>query len=341
VLIAVVLTALPAAARAQVVTFGGDLSLPDNVTFDCSLMPSGRGFVATGVGSCTWSSFAVPQNRAQGLVVPSGNGTVTQARIKVGATTGPMQVVVLEAQRRVSNNTVGCCQQVGQSEVFTPQANTITTVPLELPVRDDQTPDQNGIVAFDMLGISILEASVPIPAFDSGIHDANGPNDIVDFPASQPDSSVQPSDAFGIELLLNADWRPTGAPSSGPPPTTPPVVTGSPLRFDQRTALVRRNQALIDLTCTLAAPCPGTLLLQNRPAQGATLVSAAVTKPHKLVTYGTASFRVPAGESQTVAAKLKAAGRTLTRAHKKPRVWVNVTLPDPPTSISTEITLHH
>ncbi len=31
------------------------------------------------------------------LLVPAGNGTVTQVRVKVGPTTGPMQVVVLQA----------------------------------------------------------------------------------------------------------------------------------------------------------------------------------------------------------------------------------------------------
>src|SRR5437763_14846999 len=97
------LVAVPAAA--QVTTFGADLTLPDNVSFDCSVWPVPLvGFVPTGATSCTWSFAFVPdlahgQTTAPGLFVPAGNGTVTQVRVKVGATPGPMRIVVLQALR--------------------------------------------------------------------------------------------------------------------------------------------------------------------------------------------------------------------------------------------------
>src|SRR2546427_8592875 len=117
--VAILALLLARPASAQVTTFGGDLALPDNVTFDCSVWPVPLiGLVPTGAQSCTWSTFGVPQNLAEGLLVPAGNGTVTQVRIKVGAITGPMQVVVLQALREEFTNNVGCCQQVSQSAVF-------------------------------------------------------------------------------------------------------------------------------------------------------------------------------------------------------------------------------
>ncbi len=318
--------ALP--ANAQVTTFGADLSQPDNVTFDCSVWPvPGVGLVPTGAQSCTWSSDVIPQNLSQSLIVPAGNGTVTQARVKVGVTTGPMQVVVLQALREPGaapgTNTVGCCQQVSQGDVFTPPANAITTVPLQLPVRNDVTPDANGIYAFDILGLSILAAGVPIPALDTGIYNPTGPNDLIDFPASQPNASIQPTDSFGFELLMNADWVATSTPGPGPQGGGPPTTSGPPIRFAQPAALVQANNALIDLTCALAGPCPGRVRLQNGPAPGATIVPAAVepqarmitpaTKRSQLITYAAGRFKLAGGQTGTIRARLKPKGRKLIR----------------------------
>src|SRR5689334_20260457 len=98
-------------AAAQVTTFGADLTLPANVTFDCSVWPVPTvGLVPTGAQSCTWSTISVGQSMTQGLFVPAGNGTVTGVRIKAGATTGPMQIVVLQGLREEFTNNEGCCQ---------------------------------------------------------------------------------------------------------------------------------------------------------------------------------------------------------------------------------------
>src|SRR5262245_26736449 len=136
ILLAMALCAVPPMAGAQVTTFGNDLTLAANVPFDCSVWPIPGAFVPSGQGTCTWSSSLSPTH---GLFVPAGNGTVTQVRVKVGATTGPMQVLVLQALRDGNTNRVGCCQQVGQSDVFTPQANAVTALPVSLAVRADIT----------------------------------------------------------------------------------------------------------------------------------------------------------------------------------------------------------
>src|SRR5262249_43419626 len=123
--IAGLLVALAADVPAQVTTFGADLTLPPNVAFDCSVWPIPSPFVPgalqlvpTQAQSCTWWRYAVGPTYTNSLLVPAGNGTVTQVRVKIGPTTGPMQVVVLQALRQPPNPDPGCCQQVGQSAVF-------------------------------------------------------------------------------------------------------------------------------------------------------------------------------------------------------------------------------
>ena len=122
---------------------------------------------------------------------------------------------------------------------------------------------------------SSRRARGPDPAFDTGDHSPSGAYDLADFPASQPNASIQPADPFGIVVLMNADWAPTGRPGPGPGPGGPPITPGPPLTFETPMALVRRNQAIIDLTCTLAAPCLGDLRLQNQPAPGAVITHAS------------------------------------------------------------------
>jgi hypothetical protein len=359
-LVTAALLAAAASAGAQVTTFGADLGQPDNVAFDCSSWPvpllgGGVNLVPTGAQSCTWTTLGTTADVTHSLFVPAGNGTVTQVRVKVGGVTGPMQVVVLQGLREEFTNNTGCCQQVGQSQMFTPQANAITTVPVQLPVRNDITPDQNHIFAFDILGLSILAPGVPIPAFDTGNHTNTGPFDDVDFPASQPNASIQPDDAFGYWLLMNADWVPGGG-GPGAPPGGVPVQSGPPLAFETPAALVQRNQAIIDLTCALAAPCVGNLVLQNQPAPGAVVIpmtrlaggalaSASEAQPEAkakhVVTYGRGSFNVLAGTTGMVSAQLKPLARRLTRRHRTLQVWANMTLTSttPAQVVSGQLTL--
>jgi hypothetical protein len=342
-LAASVLALLSASALAQVTTFGSDLAQPSNVTFDCSVWPVPViGLVPSGAQTCTWSSS---ESVAQTLIVP-GNGTVTQARVKVGPITGPMQVVVLRALRDGFTNRVGCCQQVGQSTTFTPQADAVTAVPLALPVRNDAVPDENNIFAFDILALSILAPGVPIPAFDTGNYTPSGPNDAIDFPASQPNASIQPADSFGYVVQLNGDWvAGTGGPGTGP--GGPPTTSGPPLVFASPAALVQANKALIDLTCTLAGPCPGRLRLQDRPAPGATIIPATAAALHptaraaRLVTYAAGRFKLAGGQTGTVKARLRPKGRRLSRAQPSATVWANVTFTGskPAQVISAQVTL--
>ena len=62
-------------------------------------------------------------------MVPPGNGTIVMVRVRVGAITGPMQVVVLRAVRSAqgpvqipkdggAGANVACCTEVGRSAAF-------------------------------------------------------------------------------------------------------------------------------------------------------------------------------------------------------------------------------
>ena len=271
---------------------------------------------------------------------------MTGVRIKAGPTTGAMQVVVLRALRDEITNQVGCCQQVGQSEVFTPQANAITALPVQLAVRNDAVPDENHIFAFDILGLSILELGVPIPAFDTGNYSPSGAGDLIDFPASQPNASIQPNDTFGFALLMNADWAP-GTSGPGTPPGGPPTTSDPPIRFPTTEAQVQGNNAIIDLTCALAGPCPGRVRLQNGPAPGATILTAVETpirstaRAARLVTYAAARFKLAGGQTQAIKARLKKPGRKLLRTQSGGSVWANVTFTGskPVAVVSEQITL--
>jgi hypothetical protein len=109
VVVAALLVVAATCGDAGAVTFGADLSLAANTGFDCTVWPVIGSFVASNAQTCTWSSFAVPADLTQGLIVPAGDGTVTQVRVKVGASTGQMQVVVFQALRDGDTNDVGCC----------------------------------------------------------------------------------------------------------------------------------------------------------------------------------------------------------------------------------------
>jgi hypothetical protein len=161
--------------------------------------------------SCIWSDFS-DEGASVSMTPPiTGVATVTEVRVAVGATTGPMQVVVMRALYR-NTTTPGkpddaCCFPVGASPVFTPQAGAVTTVPVDLQLREDLTPaadDTTTIADFDSLGLAVLEPGVPVPMYYTG--DAN----VADFLwNSATPSTTTPgfySDTGGFWVAMNADY---------------------------------------------------------------------------------------------------------------------------------------
>jgi hypothetical protein len=221
------------ASGASAVTFGVPLgTAPFNVApnnpYDCSAIyspvagtalpvygPLGPPSLAT---SCIWGDVPSPTVAAAFpgrhiSLAPPGTGRVTKVRVGVGATTGPMQVVVMRTLYR-NTRTPGrpedaCCFPVARSRVFIPAANRITAIRVSLPVREDATPPAGNtttIADFDTLGLAVLRPGVPVPMYYFPAYAST----LADFVwnTSRP-STVTPgfySDTGGFFVAMNATW---------------------------------------------------------------------------------------------------------------------------------------
>jgi hypothetical protein len=335
------LLALPASASA--VSFGLPLgTAPFNVVpsypYDCSAVynpflgqpvplpdPSGT----RAASSCIWAHVPTPAElqAAHGRNIslePPGTGTVTQVRVAVGPRTGPMQVVVMRA---LYSNTAtpgrpndACCFPTARSQTFTPRANAITTVNVDLPVKEDATPPANDlstIADFDTIALAVLTPGVPVPLYYTG--DSSQPADFI-WNTATPSTSVPgfSSDTGGFFVALGAEWTAGGGGGSGGPVGLP---TG--------TVAVRDGNAQVPLRCLASAQCAGQLLLQNGAATTArdTIGTAAGRAfAARIATYASASFMISKGKRRTIAVHLNSAGRRLLRAHRSVKLWANVRL---------------
>ena len=335
------LLALPAAASA--VSFGLPLgTAPFNVApsypYDCSAVynpflgqpmplpdPSGT----RAASSCIWAHVPTPAElqAAHGRNIslePPGTGTVTQVKVAVGPRTGPMQVVVMRA---LYSNTAtpgrpndACCFPTARSQTFTPRANAITTVNVDLPVKEDATPpadDLSTIADFDTIALAVLRPGVPVPLYYTG--DSSQPADFI-WNTATPSTSVPgfSSDTGGFFVALGAEWTAGGGGGSG-----------GPLGLPKGNVSVRNGDAQLPLRCLATAQCAGQVLLQNGAATTArdTIGTAAGRAfASRIATYGSASFTISKGRRETIAVHLNSAGRRLLRAHRSVTVWANVRL---------------
>ncbi len=252
---------------------------------------------------------------------PPGTGTVTSVKVGVGAHTGPMRVVVMRA---LYQNTAtpgepddACCIPAAESPAFTPTPNSITTVPVHLPVREDPTPpadDLTTIADFDTLTLAVLEPGVPIPLYYTGT--LSEPADFI-WNTDTP-STVTPgysTDSGGFFVAMEAQWTAGGGPA--------------PLEFGTAPDPVQGGKAQIPLECAATAACDGILQLENGRARGAQLLASrdgARTAAAKLVSYGRRSFTIAAGKRARLAIRLSRIGKQLVARHRTTTLWANVTL---------------
>lgn len=304
---------LALASAASATTFGTNLNRPADSNYTCSDF---------GFGSITCSAESANLYTGETPLPPGGTGIVTQVRVKVGPVTGPMQIVVEQAFRQDNPGDPGhpayaCCQAIDASSVFTPKANAVTAVNVNLPVRQDLTPNAQGIYVDQHLSLSVLAPNVPIPA--SMDNDASVG---LWFPAWQVgDERAGNYGTAGADILFQADWQPTGA----------GFVGGGPaLARADKSAQIEDGEALVKLRCNLKKTCDGKLTLANTQANAAgsygphTAPPFTATKQPKA--YAKGKFEIKSGETETVAAELTEAGTKLIERHPKTKVWGNVKL---------------
>lgn len=326
------LATLPSAAAA--VTFGANLAREPDNTATCITAQT----VPFYDFNC--SVLSIDPTTGESTFPPAGEGIVSSFRVKVGPVTGPMQIAEEEALRKDNpadpgHPTYACCKLVALSPVFTPTANSITTIPVNFAVKQDLAPEESGYYVDDHFSLSVLDKNVPIPA-------ASDPNASVGiwYPAWQAVGEERAGNygTGGAMVLLSGEWdpvpgaAPAGAGAGAPPPAP---VGGAPIPLTlPKLARVRNGKALLPLLCNLTQACRGLLRLQSRPAGGAARPlarrrSGKRGKHHgkrKTITYGSVGFNVPAGKKKTLGAKLNGSGKRLLKRHRKVKVWVNVTL---------------
>jgi hypothetical protein len=324
------LTIVPVSASA--VTFGANLNRPADNTATCLTAQSTYPFVTYDF-NCSVQS--IDPTTGEGTSPPAGEGIVTSFRVKVGPTTGPMQIAEEEALRKDNpadpgHPTYACCKLVALSPVFTPAPNSITTIPVSFRTKQSIAPEESGYYIDDHFSLSVLDKNVPIPA-------ASDPNAGVGiwFPAWQTVGEERAGiyGTGGAMVLISGEWEAAaGAAPNGAGEGAPPGPVRLPLGVPAL-ARVRNGRALLLLTCNLDRACRGLLRLQSRRVGGrARLVVRERSagrrgkRRGKVVTYASVPFRIPAGKKRTLRAKLRAAGKRLLKRRRKAKVWLNVTL---------------
>jgi hypothetical protein len=306
----VVLAAAPSSASATT-TFGANLGrAPDN-PYTCG---------SFGFQSCSWESIQLTTGESG--FPPVGTGRISRVRVRVGSVTGPMQIVVEEALRQDNpadpgHPTYACCKAINLSQVFTPAPNAITTVAVNLPVRQDAAPDPNtGYYVDDHLALSVLDPNVPIPASSDGNASDGGW-----FPAWQlGQERCCPYGTAGFVILFNADWDPAdSAPGTGgsPPGGGGGGAGGVPITLGKLVRDSTRGTARLGVT----VPGAGLLRLIDA-ARAAGSSRAAVAKKKALIKSIKRNTKKPG--KVTVKIKPSKAGKAILRKKGKLKVKVRI-----------------
>ena len=316
VLLTAVVLMLLAPASAGAVVFGANLNRPVNAAFDCRGYPVGGPayfFQPTNANTCTWVGAGTTSfDLTETFGVPAA-GVINAVRVKVGPATGPMQVTVLRSFRSTSGGTgFQCCFHAGETAVFTPAANAVTTVATALPVRNDLDP------AFgetrDYIGLTVLAPGVPIPAHDTGNYatDGSAASALAFFPhVKAGDVRADGTGIGGIMPLLQANLVPCAGGGRRAVAAQcannriAAVTLGSP-------SLSRSGRFTgFSLVCNRTTTCRGTLRIQRG-------------RTRRSRTYAVRTFSIGAGATRILTARLTAAGRALLRSRPTARVWVNI-----------------
>ena len=224
---------LPTTAAAQEQRIGGSLKPSANNAFTCATLPAtgagGERFpLPTGVSTCTYLATGSIRDFSRQVVAPT-TGVATAVRVKVGPRTGAMRITVLRAIRSTVAG-FACCFHEGQSRIFTPAPNAVTTVRVRLPmvVAIDKDPKVGEVV--DRLGLTVLGPGVPVPAHDyRAAGDVTKPGSLIFSPHVRPGDVRADGGGYGaITPLMNADFRPDEGAQPLPEPAPAPAPDPEP-----------------------------------------------------------------------------------------------------------------
>jgi hypothetical protein len=285
------------------VIMGAPLTAPPDVSFGCRALPLPNGESDALPGdssSCTWSTPANAVDPPEALTTPIGAGTITGVRIRVGALTGPMSLVILESQKNLLTGAVTCCEATLVTQPVMPTPNAVSPFRTNLPVETDAEGESStstpGMQVTDMLALAVLNDATPIPAIDETAAE-QPPSDVITAPSSFQGHSAPLTETSGYQLDLQATWVP-----GTPVPATPKV------RFASGRIFVSHGYLHVPLRCRYDT-CRGTIAVTGGP--GGT-------------TYASGPFHIGQNLYRSIAVRLTRAGATAVAAGRRIGVMISV-----------------
>jgi hypothetical protein len=340
------------AASAATTTFGADLAaLPANSNPAASCAAGPPGLFSQPAASCMWSFIGLGAG-APSLQAPA-SGTVTQVRVKVGAITGRMRVDVVRFLFRQTGDvahpvSAGPFLEAYGPE-FTPAANAVTAVPVNLPTTEDSTPDPTDlttIASYDALALEVEDANVPIPLYAApaslSYYSYPGPTQ-AGVPAPSPNGIAAATSGYGVLMSAEEDTGDgvapaggvggPGGPGGGGGPAAAPVAPAAPtIRFARPLAPVRNGVATLPIVCQVV-DCSGTVTLVRAGR------AASASAKRRAITYGRAKFTGRRGKTSKLRIRLNRRGRALLRRHRTAKVLARVALAGQKATTARRVTL--
>jgi len=344
----------PAAAWAQSRTLGSPLTQAPNAPFGCETEPTftaqsfnGDYFLLpSGQADCTWFQSgvigSVDYSDPRTGPVPA-DGRITNVAVRSGPNPSALRIVIVRQIGGLA--TSDCCAFVSEtppavSPPFQPQPNTTTNFAVNIPVERNIRGTSAVADFVGISGISGISGTGTLPLFSNGRN-----NTLTGYTAGTADAGFfyprmgalegpgggtrNNKSIPGVEVLLQWTWTPPGAiPTPPVQPTVPPPAAPGPAApvakpgpagtaaLRDGAARVAAGQALINLICNGNAACQGQLELLSRSAR------AAARKP---VSYGKATYTIPAGGKATVKVKLNKKGKRLLGSSKRVKIDLRLT----------------
>ncbi|HEX2160265.1 MAG TPA: hypothetical protein VHF88_00395 [Thermoleophilaceae bacterium] len=322
------IAAVLAPAAAAQVTVGAPLNVPANVAEGCesTVLPPLRNVIPVPATCTYWGMDSAGSWTSQ---TPRGGWRIVRARVRTGPRVGPMAFTVVRAMRSQAGTVdnggpagIICCTTPFESQVFTPQPNTVNEVPVNLPVVNTvEVIDGEPVEVVDYLGITLLSLGSSLP-----LHTAPGSSSIASYIAPGLRASGQALMGGSLPsavVLVNADYVGEGA---GQPRTPLPPSNAFTLRPGVR--LLAGGDA-----ARLGLRVPGAGLLRaSSPARAAVARAngARKRKRGKAERSGKpllrpATRRVQRAGNARILLRLTRAGRKLRASRGRLRIRVRVT----------------